>query len=134
MGSYIYGHTTKSKSLPFDDESGDIEVGVVKYICKPGWDGNMPPQANRTLSRYHTLNENRPLHRYVVIDKIEHGTPIHDLALRKGQMEYPVHATFYDDPYGFGPVVGRVMKSGRKYIAQMLTSEQARELMDRGEL
>lgn len=130
MGSYIYGYTTQKKVLPIKDQDTTIEVGVVKYICKPHQlEKYMSPQASRMISRYRTLNENRTLNRYVVTEKFSPGSPIHDMTKRNPtDIGGAINSIFYDDPWGFGPVVGVVVKEKNRWTAIECDAKRADEI------
>ena len=122
MGAYIYGYTKKEKILPTVGTVGAIKVGVVKYLYKPSDSFyGTSAQEKRLETRYWNMNEGRTLPRYVVVNGIKVGAEVHDMKGRKGLTgdSISLRPTFYDDPYGFGPVVGKIVKSGRMYVCEI---------------
>lgn len=123
MGSYVYGYGKREKTLPVLNEDKSITVGVVRYLGKPyttNWSGENK-YLDQKIDRYEKLNEGRELPVYVCIENTKEGAEVFDLSKRKTHegISYKPHSTFYDEPYGFGPKIGEIVKvKGKQFFTK----------------
>jgi len=123
MGAYIYGVLAKSV------KADGLTVHLCKYICKP-W-ASEPRWSSlhaARMARIHAYWQDKERARLVVVgDEFKDGAAIHDLTGRKNWRDgspLPIPTVFYDDPEGFGNVVGWLRRQGRSWtVVKTHTSE-----------
>jgi len=120
MGSYIYGYSVSQRQMPvLGSEDACVVVGVVRYICKPRWEGATSMQ-EALMTKYERNNEGRDLPHLVCIDTIQNHREVFDMSRRRSEKHahIPLSPVFWDDPYGFGPEVGKIVKSKNRLYFQ----------------
>ena len=122
MGSYLYAYAKKEKTMPVKHDAGlPVTIGIVRYVCKPGVVGFGSSLAGYTsglITRFENQNKDRKLPSFVCVNEIKEGADVFNMSMRQDfftKSYVEPTATFYDDPYGFGPHVGQIVKIGNKY-------------------
>lgn len=116
MGAYLYiynGNVHVVKNDAPDAAMPKFFVGQLEYLCKPSCHDDLPGQIRRKMS----AAANRTCPNYMIVGDAKEGTPIHHFAGRTdyaGKTLKP-EAVFYDDPYGFGPMVGFLHIVGKRW-------------------
>ena len=118
MGSYLYAYAKKEKTMPVKHNAGrPVTIGIVRYVCKPLF-GGMAGRTSGLITRFENQNKGRKLPSFVCVNEIKEGADVFNMSLRQNfftKSYVKPTATFYDDPYGFGPHVGQIVKIGNKY-------------------
>ena len=129
MGTYIYGIGSKydNKKVLLPGYAEPVEVGHFIYLAKCGWGVETD---KRFLRRCEQIRQ-REVPDFVVVTSskaakervfYKQGDAVQNYSLRtqinypsKERTVMPKHAVMYDDPWGFGPIVGFLQKIGRTW-------------------
>jgi len=116
MGSYLYG--VSAKHITVDGQA----VHLCRYIFKPYLhDPQWPPHVAATMAKYDRTWQGRELPKLVIVGgddgKFQDGMPVHNFHSIRGFGGSVIRPTavLYDDPYGFGDIVGFLKREGRSW-------------------
>ena len=134
MGAYIYGFSKREKVVPVQGSDDPMTLGAIKHLYKPyypdGWD--LHPAQQRLATQYETRNADRAFPEFVVIANddgrvFQDGDAVFNIAERYNGngTQLALRATFYDDPDGFGPVVGTLRKVRGKMVVVPSPQEES---------